>query len=75
MALQKIDKIMQENGLKIPGAEANRIEVNFLDVTMNLVTESYKPFLKPRETIKYVHAIRRQSSRTSPWESQRVYLP
>ena len=55
LALQKIDRIMQENGLKIPGAEANRIEVDFLDVTMNLATESYKPFRKPGETTKYVH--------------------
>lgn len=55
LALQKIDRIMQANGLKIPGAEANRIEVNFLDVTMNLATESYKPYHKPGETIKYVH--------------------
>ena len=55
LALQRIDKIMQANGLEIPGAEANRIEVNFLDVTMNLATESYKPYHKPGETIKYVH--------------------
>ena len=55
LALQKIDRTMQENGLKIPGAGANRIEVNFLDVTMNLATESYKPFRKPGETTKYVH--------------------
>ena len=55
LALQKIDRIMQQNGLKIPGAEANRLEVNFLDVTLNLPQESYKPYHKPGETINYVH--------------------
>ena len=55
LALQKIDRIMQGNGLKIPGAEANRIEVDFLDVTLNLATESHKPYHKPGDNIKYVH--------------------
>ena len=55
LALQKIDATMQRNGLRIPGAEANRLEVNFLDITLNLATESYKPYHKPGETINYVH--------------------
>ena len=55
LALQKIDATLQRNGLRIPGAEANRLEVNFLDITLNLATESYKPYHKPGETINYVH--------------------
>ena len=55
LALQKIDRIMQQNGLKIPGAEANRLEVDFLDVTLNLAEDSYKPYHKPGGTISYVH--------------------
>ena len=38
-----------------PRGRGHRLEVNFLDITLNLATESYKPYHKPGETINYVH--------------------
>ena len=55
LALQKIERIFQQNGLKIPGAEANKSEVNFLDVTLNLLEGSFRPYQKPGNSISYVH--------------------
>ena len=55
LALQKIERIFQQNGLKIPGAEANKSEVNFLDVTLNLPEGSFRPYQKPGNSISYVH--------------------
>ena len=50
---QKIEKIQKEickvfakNNLRIT-IEANKKIVNFLDVTLDLTTEKYKPYLKP----------------------------
>ena len=53
--VQKIERIFQQNGLKIPGAEANKSEVNFLDVTLNLPEGSFRPYQKPGNSISYVH--------------------
>ena len=44
----------QELGLKIT-AEVNYKTVNFLDVTLNLTNESYKPYRKPNNDPLYIH--------------------
>ena len=46
-------KIFQDEGLSIT-VEVNLTSVNFLDVTLNLQNESYKPFSKPNTDIRYV---------------------
>ena len=51
---KKICKIFKDNGLKIT-TEANAKCVNFLDVTFNLETGLYKPYMKPNHTPTYVH--------------------
>ena len=59
---QKIEKIKKEickvfakNNLRIT-IEANKKVVNFLDVTLDLTTEKYKPYSKPTNTPLYVHS-------------------
>ena len=48
---KKIEKMKQEvfksNGLKIT-IETNKKTINFLDVTLDLPSGSYKPFMKPK---------------------------
>ena len=51
---KKIIKIFQEHGLKIT-ADANLVETNFLDVTLNLKSGKYCPFRKPNNSQLYVH--------------------
>ena len=50
---KKLNSLFRQEGLSIT-AEANLLQVNFLDVTLNLQDESFKPFTKPNEDIKYV---------------------
>ena len=59
---QKIEKIKKEickvfakNNLRVT-IEANKKVVNFLDVTLDLTTEKYKPYSKPTTTPLYVHS-------------------
>ena len=35
--------------------EANKETANFLDVTLDLVSGSYKPYMKPNKKLMYVH--------------------
>ena len=49
-----ICKIFQKHGLKI-SIEANKKTINYLDVTMNLNTETYEPYTKPNNVPIYVH--------------------
>ena len=58
---QKIEKVKKEicrifanNNLRIT-TEANKKIVNFLDVTLDLTTERFKPYSKPATTPLYVH--------------------
>ena len=51
---QEITQIFKTNGLKIT-IEANKKTINFLDVTLDLKSGSYKPFMKPNNKILYVH--------------------
>ena len=36
--------------------EDNKKVVNFLDVTLDLITQKYKPYSKPTTTLLYVHS-------------------
>ena len=51
---QEVSEIFKSNGLKIT-IEANKKAINFLDVTLDLTSGSYKPFMKPNNKILYVH--------------------
>ena len=51
---KKICKIFKDNGLRI-SIEANKKIVNFLDVTLDLVTGSYYPYIKPGNTPLYIN--------------------
>ena len=51
---KKIHTIFKELDLNIT-AEANLIEVNFLDVTLNLADGSFRPHTKPNSQVKYVN--------------------
>ena len=45
---------INEHNLKIT-IEANKKCVNYLDVTFDLRTSSFKPYMKPGNTLQYVH--------------------
>ena len=51
---KKICKIFADNDLKIT-IEANTKIVDFLDVTLDLNTGLFKPFIKPNNILQYVH--------------------
>ena len=48
-------QIFRENGLRIT-VEANKKIVSFLDVTLDLTTNSFKPYVKPNSPIMYVNS-------------------
>ena len=52
---KEICKIFAKNELRIT-IEANKKIVNFLDVTLDLNTEKFKPYSKPANTPLYVHS-------------------
>ena len=52
-AKQDICKTFQENGLKIT-IEVNKKVVNSLDVTLDLNSGQYKPYMKPNNKLQYV---------------------
>ena len=52
---KEICRIFAENNLRIT-IEANKRIVNFLDVTLDLNTERFKPYSKPSTTPLYVHS-------------------
>ena len=54
LVLNELHRIYNRNGLKIPGAEANRKVVDFLNVTMDLSTGTFKTFAKEGNTLAYV---------------------
>ena len=51
---KKLCKIFNDNGLKIT-AEANKKDVNFLDINLNLETGIYRPYMKPNDMPIYVN--------------------
>ena len=48
-------KVFTKNNLHIT-IEANKKVVNFLDITLDLTTDKYKPYSKPTTTLLYVHS-------------------
>ena len=58
---------LSENKLKIT-IEGNKKNVDFLDITMDLKTGEYKPYMKPNNTPLYVHkkATTHQTSSKTP---------
>lgn len=52
---KEICRVFAENNLRIT-IEANKRIVNFLDVTLDLTTERFKPYSKPATTPLYVHS-------------------
>lgn len=53
--MQKVCRIFAANGLEITGTEANKKTVDFLDVTLDIPSESYRPYMKPGTVPKYIH--------------------
>ena len=51
---KKICAIFKKQNLAIT-IEANKKEVNFLDVTLNLENDTFRPFTKPNDIPNYVH--------------------
>ena len=51
---QEVSEIFKSNGLKIT-IEANKKTINSLDVTLDLPSGFYKPFMKSNNKILYVH--------------------
>ena len=52
---QEIAKIFKAHGLSLE-IEANHTIINFLDVTFNLSTGLFSPYMKPNNQIFYVHS-------------------
>ena len=52
---KKLCDIFNKNNLQIT-TEANLKEVNFLDITLDLRTGTYKPYMKENDTPLYVHS-------------------
>ena len=52
---QKIAKVFQKNGLSV-SIVSNSKEVDFLDVTLNLETDTFKPYIKPGDKPLYVNS-------------------
>ncbi|KAK3737000.1 hypothetical protein QZH41_006438 [Actinostola sp. cb2023] len=51
---KSICKIFKENELSIT-IEANKKVINFLDVTLDLNSGQYRPYMKPNNTLQYVN--------------------
>ena len=52
---QKISKIFKDHGLSLD-MYTNKTIIHFLDVTFNLSTGLYSPYMKPNNEIYYVHS-------------------
>ncbi len=50
-----LTKIFQEMGLKIP-VQTNLKIVDYSDITLDLDTETFKPYKKPNDTPAYINA-------------------
>ena len=51
---KKICKTFSDHNLKLT-IEANKKCVDYLDITLDLRSGSYKPFTKPSNTLQYIH--------------------
>ena len=54
MTKKKLCRIFKDNDLRI-AVEANKIVTDFLEITLDLNTGSYKTFKTPKDTITYTH--------------------
>ena len=52
---QELTQIFKEHGLKITVEKPNLTMVNFLDVTLDLEKEIFKPYRKPNDRPLYIH--------------------
>ena len=52
---QEIAKIFKQNGLGLE-IECNHTKINFLDITLDLKTGLFSPYMKPNNKIFYVHS-------------------
>ena len=52
---QEVSNVLKSHGLIKITIEANKKTVNFLDVTLDLTSGSYKPYMKPNNKLLYVH--------------------
>ena len=59
-AKKHICKIFSDHNLKIT-IEANKKCVNYLDVTLDLRSASFKPYMKPGNTSQYIKRCQQQS--------------
>ena len=50
---KQLTKTLQDNGLSIT-SQTNISSANFLDIALNLTTESYKPYRKPNDQPLYI---------------------
>merc|ERR1712045_327466 len=53
---KELDKIFRENGLTLDFVAVNKKIVNFLDITLNLETGLFEPYMKENNPIFYVHS-------------------
>ena len=72
---QELIKIFQKYGLKLE-VDANHTKVNFLDITLDLMTGLYTPYKKDNNTIHYIDTksnhpptVRLTSDTTSPYST------
>ena len=54
ITMEQIRKTFDKNGLKIT-IEANKKAIDFLDVTLNLSTETHQPYIKPGNVPLYIN--------------------
>ena len=52
---QEIASIFKQNGLGLE-IECNHTKINFLDITLDLKTGLFSPYMKPNNKIFYVHS-------------------
>ena len=55
IAEQMICRIFAADGLEITGTEANKKTVEYLDVTLEILTESYRLYIVHEAWQKYIH--------------------
>ena len=53
---QELDRIFRANGLTLDFVAVNKKSVNFLDITLNLETGLFEPYMKENNQIFYVHS-------------------
>ena len=52
---KELERIFRDHGLSLDFVAVNKKIINFLDITLNLETGHYEPYMKENNTIFYVH--------------------